>query len=542
MIKKNQLLLFASCIFLAGIISILIGQDLNYDLLQYHFYNGYAFFHQRLTKDVGPAMIQSYINPFFDIINYGLVCIQYPRIIEFLLGSFTGIGAFILYQMSSMLFANYTVKQQRIYAFFSILIGMSGAGALSLLNTTTNDTKVALLTFISLYLLLKSIHATKSSAAFKHIGLAALIAGLMTGFKLTAGCYALGLFVTLFLFGKLDRQHWLQCAFFILMAISGFLIANGYWMLILNKQFANPFFPYFNNVFHSVYAPFVSFNLPPTEAILYFHHYLFFFFYIAIKADLASEMPLRDPRLLAVFILSTIVFLKLIYNKYKPATHSLALINKQAENTKLFLFMFFTVSYIIWLTCFAVYRYMLPLEWLTGICIVYATVQLIKSLKRQYLCLSMLTIILIVNTQYPDWHNRNAYNGNFLSVTVPPVPENSLVLITTAPLAYVVPYFPDTTKFIGMPFVNLGVETVTPEQINKRKILRMIMQQLTVDIKIKPIYTLSFEREDRFTLKTQKILNYFGMEQLNNCQFVKTNIIGKHEKLKLCRVVTKGKP
>lgn len=543
MMHKNHLFLLSSCILLAGITSILVGQDLNYDFLQYHFYNGYAFFHHRLTKDLGPAMIQTYINPFFDIINYSLVRIQYPRVIEFLLGIFTGIGAFILYQICFMLFANYPTNQKRIFAFFSILIGMSGAGALSLINTTTNDTKVALLTFISLYLLLKAINTTRSSTALSYISSAALISGLMTGFKLTAACYTVGLFGTFFLFGKLDRPHRKQCFLFLLMAGVGFLLANGYWMFILNKHFANPFFPYFNNIFHSSYAPFVSFNLPPTEAILHFHHYLFFFFYVAIKADLASEMPLRDPRLLTLFALSIIVGLKLIYNKYQlKITPSTAFINQQIENTKYFLFMFFIISYLTWLSCFAVYRYMLPLEWLTGICIVYAISQLFTSSKSQYICLSILTIILIANTQYPNWHNRNAYHGNFLSVSVPPVPENALVLITTAPLAYVAPFFPEATQFIGMPFVNLGVETVTAEQINKRKILSMTMQRLTHEIQSRPIYTLSFERDDSFTIKTLKILNFFGMQQLNNCQVIKTNIIGKHEKLKLCKVATKGKP
>ena len=49
--KKNILLSFMICASVSGFFSLYLGQDLNYDLLHYHFYNGYALFNLKLKHD-----------------------------------------------------------------------------------------------------------------------------------------------------------------------------------------------------------------------------------------------------------------------------------------------------------------------------------------------------------------------------------------------------------------------------------------------------------------------------------------------------------
>ncbi len=534
----QQVVILLACILFSGSLAILVGQDLNFDLLQYHFYNGYALLHHRLSKDLGAAMIQTYINPFFDVINYLFIIIQHPKITEFLLGSFTGISGFFLYKISMLFFADYS--HRRIYTLYSIIIGMSGAASLSLLNTTTNDTKMSLLIILALFGILKS---SITSKPMLYIALASFCIGLTAGLKLPAACYALSLFFTFFLTGKFDKQHILQCGLFVLLTIAGFLVSNGYWMLALIEQFQNPFFPYYNNVFHSAYAPFISFNLHPTKETLFFYHYLFFFYFLAVKSNLAAEVSLREPRLLALFILGCLVSINYFYKNKIQHKNIFNRTEKKLQSNfiKQFLIVFFIISYVLCVLCFAVYRYMLTLEWLSGLLIVYSIVLSVKSFRLQCAILSLLFIFLVSTTLYPDWYNRHKYKETYLSVTLPAIPSDSIILLTTVPIAYIIPFFPESTQFIGMPFVDVGIKDVTQEQINKRKIVIDTMQKIASEIKVKSIYTLSYQQEDVFTEKSQKVLNYFGMKQSStNCQFLKTNLIGKLNTLKLCVVTAKN--
>jgi len=44
-----------------------LGQDVNWDLQNYHLYDPYAWLHDRLTLDIAPAQMQSWHNPALDV-------------------------------------------------------------------------------------------------------------------------------------------------------------------------------------------------------------------------------------------------------------------------------------------------------------------------------------------------------------------------------------------------------------------------------------------------------------------------------------------
>src|SRR5688572_9836854 len=141
-----------ACLFIFGLAALIRGQDVNSDLLNYHFYNGYAFLHHRYSIDVVPALLQSYLNPVLDVMNYGLLIWQNPKVTMFILGMLSGLSVFVLYKIAKLFFSdNY------FYIFLAVTIGVTGAGHLGLLNSTINDTKINLLILTALYLFLRSI-------------------------------------------------------------------------------------------------------------------------------------------------------------------------------------------------------------------------------------------------------------------------------------------------------------------------------------------------------------------------------------------------
>ena len=89
------LLLFL--VLLAGVTSIIWGQDYNWDLRNYHLYNAWAFINNRIMQDVTPCSgIHTYISPILDVIEYEISQNVSIKAFAFILGGFSGVGAFFL--------------------------------------------------------------------------------------------------------------------------------------------------------------------------------------------------------------------------------------------------------------------------------------------------------------------------------------------------------------------------------------------------------------------------------------------------------------
>src|SRR5438128_289705 len=126
----------------AGLYSVHCGTDANWDLKNYHLYNAFAYLADRLTFDVAPAQIQSYHNPLPDLPYYWLVenLGDHPRLVAFLLGVPAGIYAYATLRIA-LLVAGIVIpgRLAPVSALLAALIGVSGAGFLPLVGTTTND-------------------------------------------------------------------------------------------------------------------------------------------------------------------------------------------------------------------------------------------------------------------------------------------------------------------------------------------------------------------------------------------------------------------
>src|SRR5262249_2346472 len=73
------LVLFTMCSANA-IAAVLLGKEMNWDLLNYHVYNGYALLNGRLDLDMAPAQVQTFLNPLVDVPLY-LAIVSLPPIV-----------------------------------------------------------------------------------------------------------------------------------------------------------------------------------------------------------------------------------------------------------------------------------------------------------------------------------------------------------------------------------------------------------------------------------------------------------------------------
>ena len=96
-----------ACLSGAAGVSLLLGQDANWDLQNYHYYNPWAWAHDQrgYGHDVVSAQLQTYHNPIPDLPFYWMVTERWdPRAIAAVLAVPAGIASFFLWKLLLVLF------------------------------------------------------------------------------------------------------------------------------------------------------------------------------------------------------------------------------------------------------------------------------------------------------------------------------------------------------------------------------------------------------------------------------------------------------
>src|SRR5437660_1967047 len=106
-------LLMLVLIVAAGAVAVGLGQDANWDLQNYHYYNAWAWWHGRIfTKDLAAAQVQTFLNPVLDLPFYWMVTAEWaPRVIAFVMAIPAGIAAFFLCKLLLLMFGGLPLEQ-----------------------------------------------------------------------------------------------------------------------------------------------------------------------------------------------------------------------------------------------------------------------------------------------------------------------------------------------------------------------------------------------------------------------------------------------
>ena len=426
-----MLLLTVVC---AGTYSIRAGQDANWDFLNYHLYNPYAFVHGRLQWDIAPAGIQTYLNPLIDLPYYFLFfgLADFPRVVAFFLSLYAGIAAFLMWLLARQALGNSvsSIWDGAVVAF----IGATGAAGLAQVGTTTNEWPAVALVVAGL--LVTARYLSSEDAPPRQAALGGLLLGLAAGLKLTAAIYVIGASAALLIVAIPTRQLWRGVVPFGVCVGVGTLILGGLWFAILFAKFGNPVFPFYNNIFKSEWiAPlaFADQRFIPTS----WSELLAYPFTWAIKQTTRiSEMPIADPRLLIGLFCAPII---LVVHGLNP--------DRQSRCWR-FLALIFLISYAIWVLRFSIHRYVILLEYLSALLLFGVLQRVVRNvIVRSIAGVGLATAIFLV-TFAPDWgHIR--FGVRTWSYEGPELPANSLVALGKGyPIAGVVPFLRADARFV----------------------------------------------------------------------------------------------
>jgi hypothetical protein len=406
-----------------------------------------------------------------------------------------------------------------VLRFAAFLMGVTGAGFISLLGTSSNDLTSALFILASLFCLLKVADRGEGSRIWPSFALAGVWAGLGIGLKFTHAIYAPGLGVVLILAALSHRSIRAVFTYGFAAAIP-FAAVTAHHMLTLWNDFRNPFFPYLNQIFHSPwFEPTVIRDDRFIPATLW--DYLAFpFYWVKVHTYVVVELPFRDWRAAIAYVALVAGMLAFAAALWRHGRRGLL---RQTHGLGL-VYVFVIVSYFSWARGFGYYRYAMPLEMLSGVVTVGALIWLVQ--RPQWRVRIGVTVLAIATaTTIPiDW-GRRGYDGHYVHVEVPPLPPDAVVLVATwDPVAYFIPYAEPRAQYVGIEnnYLELSQHNILAEAV--KRVMRAPGR---------PKYILNVNELD--TAKWNGMLAQFGLQLgPQPCEPIHSNL--EVHKLSLCRL------
>jgi hypothetical protein len=327
------------------------------------------------------------------------------------------------------------------------LVGLTGAAGLSQVGSTMNEWSTTAFVVAALGLLVTAVRRD-GPASVPLCATAGLLAGLAVGLKLTAAIYAVALFgATAATLGRRDRGGAALLAMAATVAV-GFVVAYGYWAWVLWERFANPFFPYFNDVFRSEWWEPVGFR-DTTFRPKKLNQWLTLPFKIAERNRLVGESEMRDPRLAVLIVVVAALLLSFAREARTRRQRLVALVRERMPASVGLIALFAAMAYVLWLVVFTIYRYAIPLELTASLLLVLALRAAFAGGVHRDALVAAFTGFVVVATYVPYWGRAPTGFGPAVYADVPPVPRDALVMIfSQAPLGYVVPFIGSGARVI----------------------------------------------------------------------------------------------
>jgi len=411
---------------LSGALSLRLGADFNYDLRHYHFYNGYALVHGRFDQDLAPAGLQSFFNPLQDALYYLGIRHLPPRLFGFLLGAVHGLNVVFVHRIARRVLA--ADSQGRALALLAAVLAGIGSNVLSLVGTTTGDLLVMLPVLLALLLLCSDRPRLLA---------AGLAAGAAAGLKLTVLVPGVALAAGLL---AADPVPLAVLPRFALGSVLGFLATGGFWCERLLERVANPVFPFLNGLFRS---PFFSAGAVFEPRFVARHWWE----PLSLPLEMAmgwtsglQEIRFREPRFLLVFLALLGWLLVRARRRGRPSP----ILGRPAR----LLLTFWLVAWVLWADGLHYYRYAAALELLAPVVLF---VLLRGTPWDRTPAIAAVVIVTVLASRPVSW-GRLPWSDDWFGAASPPLdlPAESLVIVAGERAAYLAPFFPEATRFVGL--------------------------------------------------------------------------------------------
>jgi hypothetical protein len=441
---------------LYGFLALHLGQDIGFDTLNYHFFDPFWVLHDHFF-DITPALWQTYLDPVFNIPTYLLQSSLSARRASFIIAGFQGLAFIPLYIIGRRLIS------RRWIALGLAALGMLSAMAWSEVGTAFGDNIVAIFFLVSLALIGRSSGLVQQPARWS-VAFAGVAAGVAAGLKLTEIPIAVGFLIAISMLRFTSQTRVASTLRYAGGLLVGFVVTYGYWGFELTVRYGNPVLPFFNNIFHSKFAP-VSTNLYGQSPVRDVVQWLFYPLFWAFNSHLVSVISFRE---LSLPICEILLWIALGIRAYSYARRRIWTPMFSTEYER-FLIVGASASVLIWAHVSSGYRYITSIEMLGFVILWVLTGSVFRGIfampfpARLFNCSVAVLCLVCVLTERPANWGRSPFASRFFTVSVPRQFRRSgvvLLMLTGNPYTYIVPFLPTDTDVIRLagapptPYVN----------------------------------------------------------------------------------------
>jgi len=508
-------LIFVIGFIFFGFVSVQLGQDNNFDLRNYHYYNPYAFVHNRTGFDYAPSQHGNFLNPISDLPFYFFATHLKPVWVGFFMGGIHSLSFGLIFAIAYCFFSAVSFKARLGLSLLCAAVGVYGPTFIGELGATQNDTLINLFILAAILILVRRLAANDTLALPKGrmtLILAGFLLGIAVGLKLTFTIYAIGTAITLVLTERGWRNRFTIIGVWGLAFVLGVLVSGGYWMATMWSLYDNPLFPFYNNIFHSPYFEPIEMSdkryLPQSTI----QGLVYPFYFVSRNHYTYQALDLRDSRYAVIYILMVIYLLSL-FVRWISATKQSKQRRKKGEKSQKgklklepsekFLLVFFLVSYIIWQSKFSIFRYLVPLEALSPIVAIILVRRIFQKVEMQFLSVVLAFLVIVAIVKREGYERIPWSSSTFFEVEVPKFedPDHTVVVIAgDRPWAFLIPSFQPGVRFVRVESTLTGPNRRTQMQVEIRAILQNHQG---------PIYLLSRQRQLRPDMQTLESYRLF---------------------------------
>lgn len=252
LLSSPRLPVYALCTALVLVTSCLLGKDMRWDTLDYHFYAGFSALHDRFGRDYFAAGSQSYFNPYAYVPFYLLSMSGLPAI---------AVASVLAVVQSGILWLTYEIAREVIpgagaitrlmLALCAVALAFANPILINEFGSSYADVTTAEIALGGWLLLVRALR----SPGVSRIIWGGLLLGAASALKPTNSVHALSAALLLLFVPAGWRTKLGYAAAFGLVLVVGFVLVSAPWSIQLERHFGNPVFPLLNEVFRSAQYP-----------------------------------------------------------------------------------------------------------------------------------------------------------------------------------------------------------------------------------------------------------------------------------------------
>lgn len=472
-LKVNPIWLFVITVgFIALAWVYLRGQDSNWDLLNYHYFSGYALLNGNFKGDIAPSGLPSFLNPVPNILSYlALSQLPFPAS-AWLIAGVHLLALPLLVLIGRQLGTALGFTKITLAEFFALALCLLSPLWWSELGTSFSDATMTPLVLLGLHLGLRGLAPGPERASRVLIG-SGVCFGLAVGLKLTNAPFALAFLVALVsVYVPIGWRTALRLALPFLTGLAVGFLPTLWWNIYLLQDWGSPIFPLYNAWFKSPYFELVNFRDMRWrfESIDEFLRYLLESTSGTVKT---SEFLFADIRL---FIFSVLATLSAVFLILKKRFWSL-------NNAALSFVYFLGISFLLWATLFAYQRYMIPIEVLFGFGIWVLLSHLLPNYRTVAWLLAGSVFLSGVAIKIPNWGHMQArvaqINPFGVQLSAEQMGTPARYLVVGHAITYLLPSLHKDSQFFGLGTLSKQADALIAVALAKpdARPLRILLRQ-----------------------------------------------------------------